>query len=118
MTSSSALKSNIGSSQFIGSNSRSSVRKNSPFDSHSNDYYDGPTIPYKIKIRTGEERNCGISSQVYIRLFGENKKQRTEKLMLQLAKKKRFEPGSVETFEIHALDIGNLTQVEVNLSFF
>ena len=52
--SSSALKSNIGSSQIIGSNTKLSSRQNSPFSNRSNDAFDGPTIPYKIKIRTGK----------------------------------------------------------------
>jgi hypothetical protein len=115
MTSSSALRSNIGSSQIASSNSKLSLRQNSPFDNRISDIYNGPSIPFKIKIRTGDGKDCGISSNVFIRLFGETKKQRTDKIMLRLANKKRFEPGSAEIFQIEGMDIGNLTQVEVNL---
>lgn len=75
--------------------------------------YDGPTVSYKITIRTGDEKNCGISSQVFIRLFGPGKKQKTDKMMLKLAKKSRFEPGSLEIFMVEAPDIGELRQIEV-----
>jgi hypothetical protein len=54
---------------------------------------DGPTLPYIITIRTGDERNCGNSSQVFIRLIGEQKRMHTGRINLQLAKKRRFEPG-------------------------
>ena len=37
----------------------------------------------------------------------------TGRIGLQLAKKKKFEPGSSETFTIEALDIGDICQVEV-----
>ena len=37
----------------------------------------------------------------------------TGRIGLQLAKKKKFEPGSSETFTIEALDVGEIGQVEV-----
>ena len=104
------LKSNIGS-QASGSHSRLSLRQQSPFD--QNDHIDGPTQPYKIVIRTGDEKHCGISSQAFIRLYGDHKRLKTDRIMLQLAKKKRFEPGSSETFQVEGLDIGELKQIEL-----
>lgn len=74
---------------------------------------DGPTIPYKIMIRTGDEKKCGISAQAFIRLFGKGKHQRTERIPLKLAKRKKFEPGTSEIFMIEAVDIGALKQIEV-----
>lgn len=109
-TNSRSLTSNIGSSQFTNSHSRLSIRE------HSNENFnemDGPTIPYKITIRTGDEKNCGISAQAFIRLFGKSKQQRTERIPLKLAKRKRFEPGTSEIFMIEAVDIGPLKQIEV-----
>ena len=67
--SSMSLKSNIGGSNLSGSKSNLSIRQNSPFGM-PDEYGDGSTIPYKIIIRTGSEKNCGISSQVFIRLIG------------------------------------------------
>ncbi len=113
MTSSASLSlsSKIGGSQLGGSHSKLSIRNQSPFEKQES--FDGPTLPYTITIRTGDERNCGNSSQVFIRLLGENKRLKTERINLQLAKKRRFEPGSAEVFQIEALDIGDLRQVEV-----
>lgn len=99
---------------MVNSHSRLSIRE------HSNENFnddDGPLIPYKITIRTGDEKNCGISSQAFIRLLGKNKNQRTERIPLKLAKRKRFEPGSSEIFMIEAVNIGVLKQIEVNRIF-
>lgn len=95
---------------MANSHSRLSIRE------HSNEnFFDdsGPTIPYKITIRTGDEKRCGISSQAFIRLFGKNKHQKTERIPLKLAKNKRFEPGSSQIFMVEALDIGTLKQIEL-----
>lgn len=110
-TSSLSLKSNIGGSKISNSDHALSIRQQSPFGNYKDT--DGPTIPYRIVIRTGDEKNCGISSQAFIRLFGENKRQRTERIMLQLARRNRFEPGSSETFQIDALDVGELKAIEL-----
>jgi len=110
-TSSMSLKSNIGSSHMSNSNSGISIRQHSPFGNRKQDE-DGRYQTYKISIQTGDERNCGVSAQVFVRLFGENKK-KTERVRLELAKKKKFEPGSTESFEIEALDVGDLRKVEL-----
>ena len=78
-----------------------------------NEYIDEPTIPYKIMIRTGMEEDCDITSQVFIRLIGEKKERKTDRIKLELKKKRKFEPGSLEIFEIEAADIGDLKQVEL-----
>ena len=52
----------------------------------------GPTTTYNLVIRTGDERNQGNSGQVFIRLIGD-KRLNTGRINLQLAKRKRFEPG-------------------------
>ena len=106
-----SLKSNIGGSNLSGSKSNLSIRQQSPFGMR--EYSDEPTIPYKIMIRTGTERDCGISSQVFVRLIGEKKGRKTDRIKLELAKKRKFEPGSLETFQIEAADIGDLRQVEL-----
>lgn len=93
-----SLSSKIGGSQFRNKNDHP---------------VDGPTIPYSITIRTGDERHCGNSAQVFIRLLGSHRKADTGRIDLQLAKRRRFEPGSAEIFQIDALDIGDLKQVEL-----
>jgi hypothetical protein len=69
---------------------------------------------YTIVLKTGDEKNAGTLAQVFIRIIGENSKMHTGRIGLQLAKKKKFEPGSSETFTIEALDVGEIAQVEVN----
>jgi hypothetical protein len=98
---------------MTSSHSKLSLRQHSPFDNQQQSNYDGPVVPYKISIRTGDERNCGLNAQAFIRLFGESRRDRTDRIMLQLARKKRFEPGSSETFQIETLDIGDLKQIEL-----
>jgi hypothetical protein len=70
-------------------------------------------IQFMKNYNKGDEKNCGITSQVYLQLFGENKKKKTEKIMLQPAKNRGFKPGSVEIFQIDEKEIGNLAQIEV-----
>lgn len=91
-SSSFALNSNIGGSQFGGSHEKLALRQQSP--NFRND--DEPTVKYTIVIRTGDERIQGCSGQVFINLIGQNKNQRTGRINLQLAKKKRFEPGKAK----------------------
>jgi hypothetical protein len=98
---------------LTNSRSKLSIRENSLSNDRLNDY-DGPVVPYKITIRTGDEKNCGISAQAFIRLYGHSKKQRSDKMLLKLAKKSRFEPGSSEIFMVEAPDIGELKSIEVS----
>ncbi len=90
-SSSQLLKSNIAISHS-GSHEQLSLRQQSPNSARNYDD-SGPTISYAITIRTGDERNQGNSGQVFIRLIGENKRLKTNRINLQLAKRKRFEPG-------------------------
>ena len=98
---------------MTGSKSQLSIRQQSPLD-HRQELPNGPVSPYTITIRTGDKKNCGNAAQVFIRLIGEHKRAHTGRINLQLARKKRFEPGSAETFQIEALDVGEIKQVEVS----
>jgi hypothetical protein len=89
-SSSQLLKSSIGGSQY-DSHEKISLRQQSP-NSFRNQDDNGPTTTYHLVIRTGDEKNQGNSGQVFIRLIGE-KRLNTGRINLQLAKKKRYEPG-------------------------
>lgn len=110
------LNSKIGGSTIAGSaygsQSKLSLRNQSPRGGRSENF-DGPTLNYTITIRTGDERSCGNSAQVFVRLIGARRKQDTGRLKLRLARQRRFEPGSAEVFQVEALDIGDLKQVEL-----
>ena len=56
----------------------------------------------------------GTESNVYIKLMGPKKKQ-SGKLFLELAQKKRFEPASMETFSVEAVDVKEVQEIEVTL---
>nr|KAI8760088.1 lipoxygenase homology domain-containing protein 1-like [Biomphalaria glabrata] len=71
-----------------------------------------PTIPYTIKVSTGEGSDNGTSSNVWIDIFG-LKKKHTGKLFLELLQKEKFEPGSVETFSIEAVDVTEVKRIQI-----
>ena len=71
-----------------------------------------PAIPYTIKLYTGDDSDNGTESNVFINIKGPKKKM-TGKMYLELAQKKIFEPGSIETFSIEAVDVGEVKQIEV-----
>ncbi len=64
-------------------------------------------------LKTGDESDAGTNAQVFIKLIGEKPKINTGRIKLQLAKSKKFSPGSTETFIVEGLDVGELKQIEV-----
>ena len=73
-----------------------------------------PAIPYTVKVATGDEKDMGTESSVWIRIIGPKQKQ-TGKLSLDLAQRKRFEPGSIETFSVEAADVKDIKKIEVKM---
>jgi len=69
-------------------------------------------IPYTVKVTTGSEKSMGTDSNVYIKVIG-TKKRHTGKQFLELMQKIAFMPGSVETFSLEAIDVGEVKQIEV-----
>jgi len=59
----------------------------------------------------------GTDSNVYIKIIG-TKKRHTGKQFLELLQKKAFLPGSVETFSVEAVDVGEVKQIEVSSSVY
>ncbi|CAF4496641.1 unnamed protein product, partial [Rotaria sp. Silwood2] len=69
-------------------------------------------IPYIIKIKTGEISDAGTSANVFIRLIG-SKGRQTPMIRLEVMHRRRFEPGSVETFSFEESDIGDVEMIEI-----
>lgn len=69
-------------------------------------------IPYTVKVVTGSGDDNGTDSNVWIKIYGPKKKC-SGKLFLELAQKETFEPGSVETFSLEALEMDEVRQIEV-----
>ncbi|XP_059505870.1 lipoxygenase homology domain-containing protein 1 [Stegostoma tigrinum] len=74
---------------------------------------EGPNIPYHITITTGQERDAGTNSRVYIIIMGPMKIQ-TSRMWLELPEgKTAFLPGSMEKFQVMGLDVGEIKKIEV-----
>lgn len=72
-----------------------------------------PVIPYHMTICTGLERDAGTTSRAYVIIIGANHTQ-TQRLWLDLPDgRKGFEAGSLERFESHGSDVGEIKKVEV-----
>ncbi|XP_030851137.1 lipoxygenase homology domain-containing protein 1 isoform X1 [Strongylocentrotus purpuratus] len=75
--------------------------------------FNGPTIPYTIKLTTGSEEDMGTEANIFITIIGSKKKKTTGKLPLQLVGKKSLKPSSIETFSLEAPDVGEVHKVEI-----
>uniref|UniRef100_A0A3Q3H262 Lipoxygenase homology PLAT domains 1a n=1 Tax=Labrus bergylta TaxID=56723 RepID=A0A3Q3H262_9LABR len=72
-----------------------------------------PFIPYHMTICTGLERDASTTSRAYVIIIGANHTQ-TERLWLDLPDgRKGFESGSLESFETHGSDVGEIKKVEI-----
>lgn len=72
-----------------------------------------PVIPYHVTICTGPERDASTTSRAYVIIIGANHTQ-TQRLWLDLPDGRRgFEAGSLERFESHGPDVGEIKKVEV-----
>uniref|UniRef100_A0A674DFU0 Lipoxygenase homology PLAT domains 1 n=1 Tax=Salmo trutta TaxID=8032 RepID=A0A674DFU0_SALTR len=70
-------------------------------------------IPYHFTISTGAENDASTGSRVYVIIMGPNHTQ-TQRLWLDLpGGKKCFESGSLESFEAHGADVGEIKKVEL-----
>ena len=70
-------------------------------------------VPYTVKVVTGDDKDNGTESNVWIKIIG-IKKKHSGKQYLELAQKKMFAPGSVETFSLEAADVIEVKQIEVS----
>ncbi|XP_014324136.2 lipoxygenase homology domain-containing protein 1 [Xiphophorus maculatus] len=72
-----------------------------------------PIIPYHVSIGTGPERDASTASRAYVIIVGVNHTQ-TERLWLDLPNgRKGFLAGSLESFEAHGSDVGEIRKVEL-----
>ncbi|XP_061887966.1 lipoxygenase homology domain-containing protein 1-like [Entelurus aequoreus] len=72
-----------------------------------------PVIPYHITLCTGLERDAGTTSRAYVIIIGADHS-RTERLWLDPPDgSKGFQAGSLESFECHGSDVGEMKKVEL-----
>lgn len=73
-------------------------------------------ISYTVKIRTADGDDNGTESHAWVNIIGSKKKKHTGKLYLDMIGKTKFEPGSVESFSLEAVDVGEVKHLEVGKS--
>ncbi|XP_056288043.1 lipoxygenase homology domain-containing protein 1-like isoform X2 [Pseudoliparis swirei] len=72
-----------------------------------------PIIPYHFTICTGPERDASTTSRAYVIIIGANHTQ-TERLWLDLPDERQgFEADSLESFQSHGSDVGEIKKVEL-----
>uniref|UniRef100_H3CLV0 Lipoxygenase homology PLAT domains 1 n=1 Tax=Tetraodon nigroviridis TaxID=99883 RepID=H3CLV0_TETNG len=72
-----------------------------------------PVIPYHVTICTGLERDASTTSRAYVIIVGADHTQ-TQRLWLDLPDgRKGFQAGSLERFQSHGSDVGEIKKVEV-----
>lgn len=72
-----------------------------------------PAIPYHMTLCTGLERDASTTSRAYVIITGANQAQ-TQRLWLDLPDGRRgFQAGSLERFQSHGSDVGEIKKVEV-----
>lgn len=72
-----------------------------------------PVIPYHMTVCTGLERDASTTSRAYVIIMGADHTQ-TQRLWLDLPHgRKGFQAGSLESFECHGSDVGEIKKVEV-----
>ena len=81
---------------------------------HANLLFHLTAIPYTVRVKTGNERDMGTESNVWIKIMG-SKRRHTGKQYLELAQKSGFKPGSQETFSLEAPDVKEVRQIEARV---
>ena len=66
-----------------------------------------------MKVVTGDERDMGTESNVFIEMFGPKKKHTGKQFLEFASNKKKFEPSSIETFSVEAVDVDEVKEIEV-----
>ncbi|XP_043570379.1 lipoxygenase homology domain-containing protein 1-like [Chiloscyllium plagiosum] len=110
----SSAKSLHGSSLSVRNINNSALTKKGKRKSIIEDTIEeGPNIPYHITITTGQERDAGTNSRVYIIIMGPMRIQ-TSRMWLDLPEgKNAFLPGSMEKFQVMGLDVGEIKKIEL-----
>lgn len=76
----------------------------------SDEFSSSKKVPYEVEVHTGDTRGAGTNSNVFVVLYGEEKK--SEEFWLR-TKTDNFERKAVDKFKIEAGEIGVLTKLRV-----
>ena len=68
------------------------------------------TIPYQIEVQTADERWAGTDANVFIQIYGEEKK--TEQKILN-DRSDNFERGQKDQFKLEDVDVGPIRKIRI-----
>ncbi|XP_069127319.1 uncharacterized protein [Argopecten irradians] len=71
---------------------------------------------YYVEVYTGNEQTAGTAANVFLQLFGERGDTGRRRLLTSRNNDNKFEQGAMDIFEIEAVDLDNLTKIEVGHS--
>uniref|UniRef100_H2ZAW5 PLAT domain-containing protein n=1 Tax=Ciona savignyi TaxID=51511 RepID=H2ZAW5_CIOSA len=77
---------------------------------------EGPTIPYTVKIETGSEEGSSCKAPAFIKIFGPSKKGTVSRRIPLEPYSGKFKRGTIETFNIEAIDVGSIKKIEIGHS--
>uniref|UniRef100_A0A8C3PVS5 Lipoxygenase homology domains 1 n=1 Tax=Chrysolophus pictus TaxID=9089 RepID=A0A8C3PVS5_CHRPC len=70
---------------------------------------------YIVKVKTGDKKNAGTDSNVFITLYGSKDDTGMDPLSLKASKlnKNKFERGKIDEFTVESVDIGDLKKIKI-----
>uniref|UniRef100_H2ZAW6 PLAT domain-containing protein n=1 Tax=Ciona savignyi TaxID=51511 RepID=H2ZAW6_CIOSA len=78
-----------------------------------------PAIPYTVKIETGSEEGSSCKAPAFIKIFGPSKKGTVSRRWVMIPLEPysgKFKRGTIETFNIEAIDVGSIKKIEIGHS--
>ena len=69
------------------------------------------TIAYQIEVHTGDERWAGTNADVFIQIYGADKKKTEQKTLND--RSDNFERGSIDTFKLEDIDVGEISKIRI-----
>jgi len=68
---------------------------------------------YKVSVYTSDIKNAGTDANMHACLYGKSGDSGDVRLRTSLTNKDKFERGRVDEFELHCIDLGELTKVRI-----
>ncbi|XP_042187934.1 lipoxygenase homology domain-containing protein 1 [Callorhinchus milii] len=68
---------------------------------------------YTVRVKTGDKKNAGTDSNIFINLYGEHDDTGVVNLKSSKMNKNKFERGQVDEFIVEAVDLGPLRKIRV-----
>uniref|UniRef100_A0A4W3HXD2 Lipoxygenase homology PLAT domains 1 n=1 Tax=Callorhinchus milii TaxID=7868 RepID=A0A4W3HXD2_CALMI len=76
-------------------------------------YLAAQSTTYTVRVKTGDKKNAGTDSNIFINLYGEHDDTGVVNLKSSKMNKNKFERGQVDEFIVEAVDLGPLRKIRV-----